>query len=185
MTPPAAADGAQLATDEERKAEKLDPATAAMIFQTGESRRYAIDQMMWQVPALTLTAQAFLLTIAFGSQTSWIARVVAACVGLVTAGAGIQLLLRHRYHEFLTSNWLERLAAAHDWPILHHPDRAEAFAFHGDGHPARKDPWPRGRLAVAHSPGIWIKALLVFATADCVVLLGWLVHAADHSINWF
>jgi disulfide bond formation protein DsbB len=168
---------AVLVADETAWARTLNDEIAALLFQTAESRRYTIDQMMWQVPALSLTAQAFLLTIAYGHDSRWVARVVAACVGVATAIAGIQLLLRHRYHEELNSHWLEQLAEAKRWPTFHVPNRAEAFAYQG-GEPRARQKWSlKNRLSLAHSPPIWISALALFGAANLVVIVGWIDHA--------
>lgn len=53
-------DGSQAATE----------ATTVAMYQVVTGRRQAIDTMMWQVPSLSLTAQAFLLTISLGSDSS-------------------------------------------------------------------------------------------------------------------
>src|SRR5205807_717505 len=99
-----------------------------VFLQAAQARRSSLDQMMWQVPALSLTAQSFLLTIALGHDTRWIARVMTALLGMIAAGAAIQLLLKHRYHELLYSHWLEKFEAAHDLPQLDVLHKAEAFA---------------------------------------------------------
>jgi hypothetical protein len=165
-----------LVADESARASALDDEIAALLFQTAESRRYTIDQMMWQVPALTLTAQAFLLTIGYGHDSRWVARVVAACVGMATAIAGIQLLLRHRFHEELNSHWLEQLAKAKRWPTFHVPRRAEAFAYK-NGTPSARKKWSiKNRLSLAHSPPIWITALALFGAANALVIVGWFDH---------
>ena len=52
--------------------------------------------MMWQAPAMALTAQAFLLTIALGHDTSALARGMAALLGVVVTAMSIQLMLKHR-----------------------------------------------------------------------------------------
>jgi hypothetical protein len=54
--------------------------------------------LLWQVPALSLTAQAFLMTISLGMGTSNIARLVASFLSIVIAGASISLMHDQRGH---------------------------------------------------------------------------------------
>src|SRR4051794_38552756 len=58
------------------------------IYGLAEGRRQVFEQMMWQVPALGLTAQAFLLTIALDPGSTPLARGIAAPPGFVAALAG-------------------------------------------------------------------------------------------------
>jgi hypothetical protein len=79
------------------------------------ARRSSFDSMMWQVPALAVTAQAFLLTIALGSSTASIARQFAAGLALVLALMAIQLMAKHRFLEEVDSILAEKLEEA--WHI--------------------------------------------------------------------
>lgn len=160
----------------------LSDSTAAMIFQTAESRRYTVDMMMWQVPALSLTAQAFLLQIAYAHDSRWTSRLVAALLGLVAAAAAVQLLLKHRFHEELHSHWLEQFSLARNWPVLHGPKPTEAFAYRGGQHAWKAKPKLVGwKLAKHRSPYIWAGTLSLFGVADLVVIAGWIDHLATHS----
>lgn len=90
------------------KANEQEAAKIAM-YEAIANRRLSLDSMMWQVPVLSLTAQAFLLTIALGSETSQFARSVSAGLACVTAVMSLQLMSKHRHHERLDSEMLERL----------------------------------------------------------------------------
>lgn len=68
-----------------------------------EERRRSTSAMMWQVPALSVAAQAFLYGTAFDPDATNTARLLVSVVALVTALATLQLLLKHRYHEELYS----------------------------------------------------------------------------------
>lgn len=145
---------------------------AIVLLQTVEERRSAVDQMMWQVPALSLTAQSFLLSIALASSATASARVISSCLALIAALAAIQLLLKHRFHELQLSRWLERLSNIYDWPNVHAPADAEMFAWadtprHPWLHDARS-PVLRIRrwLVRLRSVYIWALAILCFALAD-------------------
>jgi hypothetical protein len=69
-----------------------------LIWQTLAARRVSYDTMMWQTPALGMTAQAFLLTLALGGQTTTTGRMVAAVLAAALAAMTMQLLAKHRYH---------------------------------------------------------------------------------------
>lgn len=63
--------------------------------------------MMWQAPVLSLTAQAFLLTIALGAESSITARLTASFLSAVAAFASVILMQKHRALEKLCSVALE------------------------------------------------------------------------------
>jgi hypothetical protein len=86
------------------------------------NRRQAQDTLIWQTPALSLTAQAFLLTIVFRPDSSAFARCLAACLSLLTALASLQLIIKHRYFEKQDSLSLETFEEAHQnegYRIIH------------------------------------------------------------------
>lgn len=83
-----------------------DDLVAASI-ATAEARRAQADRLLWEIPALGLTAQAFLSTISLDpAATNW-ARFVASFIALLFVGAAFQSLLKHRYHEGMWARWLE------------------------------------------------------------------------------
>ena len=84
-----------------------------LIWQSIASRRIAYDTMMWQTPALGLTAQAFLLTLALGGQMSSLGRAVAAVLAAALAVTTMQLMAKHRLNELRDSRLLETIEEAH------------------------------------------------------------------------
>jgi len=84
--------------------------------------------MLWQVPALSLTAQAFLFTISLGEGTSTIARVIAGVLGFVSAVISVQLLQKIKWLERLDRRILEELEKKLGVPVLHaHPKTLATF----------------------------------------------------------
>ncbi|WP_446220109.1 hypothetical protein [Micromonospora sp. IBHARD004] len=73
------------------------------------ARRTSFDTMMWQVPALTTAAQAFLLTIALQPGGSPAAQAVAAILGAILAVLSAQLMAKHRHLEMSDSRLAERI----------------------------------------------------------------------------
>lgn len=87
-----------------------DPATPSpqmsladklVVWQVVAERRSSYDAMMWQTPALGMTAQAFLLTLGLAPDTSGTARAVAALLSAVISLMVVQLLGKHRRNELL------------------------------------------------------------------------------------
>lgn len=77
------------------------------IYQSVVARRLQWDNLLWQVPILSLTAQAFLFTIALGADTSRVSRTVAAVLSIVVTVLCVTLMARHRQAELADAHWLE------------------------------------------------------------------------------
>jgi hypothetical protein len=79
------------------------------IWQTLSARRANFDAMMWQTPALGMTAQAFLLTLALSPGTRPGARLMVAGLSFTLSIMVLQLMAKHRKNELLDSFFLESL----------------------------------------------------------------------------
>lgn len=90
-----------------------------LVYQAVAQRRLQHDMLMWQVPALGLTAQAFLLTIALGGGSSRTARILAALLAAISTGLSMQLMARHRWHEATERAWLEAFERRHGLDPVH------------------------------------------------------------------
>ncbi|HEX5526707.1 MAG TPA: hypothetical protein VFX44_05855 [Solirubrobacterales bacterium] len=131
-------------------------------------RRTAFDTLMWQVPALGLAAQAFLLTIAYGSKSSVIARCIAGGLSVVVALVAIQTMLKHRANEKTDNLILKELESA-------------VGIWIGSGHNPHDSPAVRGkaiqndlivdRLARGRSVTLWVTSLLCFAAAGLTAVV--------------
>jgi len=124
-------------------------------YQVVAARRGGFDALLWQTPVLSLTAQAFLFTIALGHDTGRGAQIISALLALVSALASMQLLAKHRYFEVTCSKWLEAYERSHQFATVHErmPTGNEAF-------------W----LVRLPSYRIWQATLVAFASAACLVL---------------
>lgn len=78
------------------------------LYAVTASRRQAYDTLLWQTPALSLTAQAFLYRIILGGGTSLKARALASLLAGITAFASFQLMKKHRYYEKDASSLLRK-----------------------------------------------------------------------------
>ncbi|MGH9020286.1 MAG: hypothetical protein ACRDV0_04630 [Acidimicrobiales bacterium] len=70
------------------------------------NRRQQWDALLWQVPTMALTGEAFLFTISLGAATSQAGRIVASTLALIVAVASLHSLASHRVSELTDSGWL-------------------------------------------------------------------------------
>jgi hypothetical protein len=70
------------------------------------NRRQQWDTLLWQVPTMALTGEAFLFTISLGASTSQAGRIVASILALIVAVASLHSLAGHRISELTDSVWL-------------------------------------------------------------------------------
>lgn len=147
-----------------------------MVYQAIASRRLQWDYLEWQVPALGLTAQAFLFTIAVGGGSSQLARIVASALAVIVAFLCVTLMARHREAELLDAEWLEDFERD-----VWGDDPQHRFRVHGEAFVSKREkvefdggwterfvkPLP-GRKTL---PGFktWIFGLLSFGLAGAVV----------------
>jgi len=146
--------------------------------QLAEQRRQTTSQMMWQVPALSIAAQAFLYTRAFDPSTSNAARVVVSLAALISALATLQLLLKHRYHEEMYSIALDKSRANRGVERLHtlFPDLANESD--EDRFPRWKNRfWLQRPVVRLSSVMVWAWTLWAFVLIDLFaianVAFGW------------
>ena len=132
-----------------------------VLYQAVAARRQNFDSMVWQVPALSLTAQAFLLAIALGSGSGHLARIAAGLLSAVTALMSVQLLLRHRLHETADAIWLNKFEDSHGWEPVHQRPAARVAAA---GLRARG-------LAGLPSHKLWITGLVLFGATGLTAAL--------------
>jgi len=160
--------------DTQNQGEKatLDPAIIISVYQVIASRRLGYDTSMWQVPALSFTAQAFLFTIAL-SASSNAARLIAALLALVIALISLQLMSKHRYHETIDARLLEKLEdSMHLKEFLHYlpHERPALRAKLVDVRPQWFQQPP--------SYYVWMSGLAVFAIASIGIIIITFVNAA-------
>jgi hypothetical protein len=79
------------------------------IYAAVAARRANFDAMLWQVPVLSLTAQAFLFTISLGHDSSKWSRVIASLLSLVVTALSIVLMARQRQAEVTDAHLLAEL----------------------------------------------------------------------------
>lgn len=79
---------------------------AGSVYEAVSARRVAYDQLMWQVPALNLTAQAFLVNVGVGASAPLGVRALALLLGALSGGLSLQLMAKQRFHEQIDAAYL-------------------------------------------------------------------------------
>jgi hypothetical protein len=128
--------------------------------------------MLWQVPALSLTAQAFLMTIALGGDSTNVARIIATLLSLVISVASISLMHDQRGHAMnhgvLALRISRKLQLAKDIGDL----QVE------DAKPAKADAetvWVAVDHGIYH---LWNKCLGLFIFGDVIIIFFIVLAAA-------
>lgn len=125
------------------------------------ARRLQWDNMLWQVPTLSLTGQAFLFTIALGADSSRVARVVASTLSIVMTILSMHLMSRHRQAEHTDAHWIEDYEATrfgrswHGRTWAHYRNREQGSGF----------------LSRFKGFQVWTAGLSVFGLAAVLVLI--------------
>lgn len=130
------------------------------------ARRMQWDNLVWQVPVLSLTAQAFLLTIALSADSSLLARIVSCLLSMTAAVLAVQLMTKHRQAEISDAHWLQ------DYEQQYFPDHV----VHGPTWRTRRDEQdPEAGIFSGFKkwPGFktWAWGLTLFGVAAVFVLL--------------
>jgi hypothetical protein len=89
---------------------ELEADVRAALLATYAGQFGSYTTMLWQVPALSLTAQAFLFTIALAKDVSPGARIVTGLLSVVTTAMSIYLMVSHRIHAERQGRVAEDLA---------------------------------------------------------------------------
>lgn len=141
-------------------------------YQLVSARRDASMAQAWQAPMLSLTAQAFLFTIALDASASTGARRLAAALAATSALAAVQLLMRHRRFETADAIWLtryERRMRSSGYQQV--SDRLFRDRLVGLATPAGRAsrPWKLLHPSEWSSHALWRAVLLVFAAVGLFV----------------
>src|SRR6266576_493536 len=96
-----------------------DPDNIRALHSALVAKRQTLDQLIWQAPVIALTAQAFLMTIAFDTTHSIFYRCLSGITATVIGLASLQLFLRHKELERQASIQLENLERQHFGQTVH------------------------------------------------------------------
>lgn len=136
------------------------------IYSAVAARRVGFDTMAWQVPIISLTAQAFLFTIALGADSTAVARTVAAGLSVLVSALSIVLMARHRQADIADAKWLLKVERSRK--------RDLDMSAHSDPWRKRRDETDIGRgfnfLKKVRTFYIWELGLLVFLLVGAAII---------------
>jgi hypothetical protein len=117
--------------------------------------------LVWQVPTLSFTGQAFLLTVALSHENSRLSRCFAASLGFVVAVMSIELMARHRR------------AARADEKLLNEYEKREGVGIHGDAWRKTRNEMSSVLLIFGKLPGMetWMGCFLLFAGVNLAIFV--------------
>ena len=150
------------------------------MYESLVARRISYDQLMWQVPALGLAAQAFLIGTGVNEEAPWPVQAVALLMAVGVGLLSLQLMGKQRFHEQLDTRFLEA------WEESHHDVRVKGFVPHnpatgvaeyGGQTKAEAFGVTAHRFVLKSSYRFWVIGLACFTTLPAAVLL-WKVWAA-------
>lgn len=134
-------------------------------YQLIAARRLQWDNLVWQVPVLSLTAQAFLFVTALGGGDRW-SRVIASLLSLAVSFLSITLMARHRQAELADAHCLAEYERNHFGSEWHGPVFQDARDSQGleAGWIGRVVPKPPGFIT-------WVLGLSLFGVAALVAFI--------------
>jgi hypothetical protein len=134
------------------------------LYQVVAARRLQWDALLWQVPSLSLAAQAFLLTVALGPDSSRISRLLTSFLGVLAAFLSVHLLTKHRQAEITDAHWLAEYEQKHFETTVHGPEWRD-----------RRDkttiPGPLGKLTGIRAFPLWQVALSLFGLVALITFV--------------
>lgn len=134
-----------------------------------EARRQSTNNLLWQVPGLSVAGQAFLLGAALDPGTPRGLRVGVAVLAAVVALATIQVLMRHRFRELVFSHALDASRESRGLEPIDHPGLFEKWADARGGE--KGDLFARWKRLRRLRPGLWPAMYTWSATFVCFLLL--------------
>ncbi|KSW29823.1 DUF4916 domain-containing protein [Cellulomonas sp. B6] len=130
-------------------------------YESLSAREVSLNELMWQTPALAMTAMAFLLTIALGDGAAW-QRALAGALSAVVAVASAQLLAKHSAGAIADADALHALETRRGMlPVHAPPKRGPRATVRGDGLWA----W----FADRRSRRWWFVSLLAFGAVSALL----------------
>ncbi len=146
-------------------------------YQMCFERWLSMNSQVWQVPALAVTAEAFLFTIMFSSDTGQWPRIASAFLAIVASYLSIHVIWKHRYHQ--SHDYGRMVEIEHELDLTHLSYGAWADADDWEDRINALLPGGR-RLQSRKLPGssvtVWVVGLAIFGVvAAGVIVTAWLL----------
>lgn len=155
--------GGTSARDEDRK--------SLFVYERLTDHLISQETLLWQTPALALTAQAFLLTIALNTSSSALMVVSVSFLGALVAAMSWQLMSKHQFLAQLDRAYLHYLEDSLGIPHIsnrgYFPHRPHSVPDHLEGRGAPNRPSLMARLP---SFRVWRWGMIVFLLFNLVLV---------------
>jgi hypothetical protein len=160
---------------------ELDQESAGEMLAFCEARRQAQDQMMWQVPALSVAAQAFLFSRSLDPATASVGRLITGLAGMVVAVATVQLIAKHRYLEEFFSRAVDVCRRLCRMPSVRRSELGPRITEEPTDLTRWNAGWRRSLVRDLSSFKVWAVILAMLAASDGFVA----VDAAAQTWHWW
>lgn len=144
------------------------------------------DALLWQSPALALTAQAFLLVIGLGHDSAPVARFIAALLGVAVTIMSVQLMLKHRM--YMTNDQVMMVALEQDMGFttsaIDHPLQLAHLDKDQSGLELRKRAKEKWGLTIIPSVDLWLVGLGLFGVINVLLMIFAFHDALGVPCNW-
>jgi hypothetical protein len=149
-----------------------DQSVLSDIYKALTERRISHDNLTWQTPALSLTAQAFLLTISLGPSESQVSRTIASIISIMISILSVQLIERHSFFETTFSKILEEFEKKYNYKL--YLDEGEILPHAHINTLPQKLLGREGRFSKFKSRYLWMVLLLSFSFISLfIIFLTW------------
>ena len=144
------------------------------IYKALTERRISHDNLTWQTPALSLTAQAFLLTISLGPSESQVSRTIASIISIMISILSVQLIERHSFFETTFSKILEEFEKKHNYKLYF--EKEEFFPHAHINTFSSRFSARKNFLSKVKSRDVWMMLLLSFTfVSSFIIFLTWVL----------
>lgn len=153
----------------EYRLEELTKEDLEKAYQVVAARKLNFENLLWQIPLLSLTGESFLFTIILGNSSNE-SRIISAFLAMVLAIASLSSLSRHRISDVHDS----QLVAAIEMKLFNQTFHGKQFrdsrnAFTSAAYPFRKNDfwdWTVKLMSHGRAYPVWISVFLIlFLTA--------------------
>jgi hypothetical protein len=128
-----------------KESEQIIASDPATVYNVVAAQMQQHDLLMWQVPVLSLTAQAFLFTIILGGESSRTARILASTLAVISSILSMQLMAKHHWYRQLEWKWLGAFEEDHHLEQAHkRPQKGEQSFLSGLIHQSSYNLWQVG-----------------------------------------
>jgi hypothetical protein len=144
--------------------DKLSNSQLLDIYKVISPRKLQWDNLLWQVPLISITGESFIFTIIFNPATSHFSRLISCFLAIVISIASIATLARHRLSEVHDSNLLAGIELIRFKSSIHGKGFQNVRSNFNDQYGVAGDFWDFivKRLGRVRAYPVWISVFIIF-----------------------